>query len=176
MRSAQRICRMVFVTLVFFGCRTDPVAPQAPPSAEDAVATPADLSLRADRCPNGPPPIVRLLEVVRESVNGLNIDRYFIEVANRQAYPVALFASSPNLPPCGLNPMASRTWVTVQGLADGAVIYTQGFCDLRDPANLTGIWFAVPVGSPAVTHAQVVMEDRACGTTYRSVPTRISSE
>ena len=37
--------------------------------------------------------------------------RYRYDVFNKDAYPADMFAASPNLPPCGANTKASRTWV-----------------------------------------------------------------
>ena len=65
-----------------------------------------------------------------------------LTVVNWSDYSPALFADSPKLPPCGLTPSVSRTWVDIYN-ARGQRLY--GFCDLAEPANLTQLYFSVPI-------------------------------
>lgn len=65
--------------------------------------------------------------------------RYRYNVENFEAYPNALFAPAPALPPCGANKNASRTWVDV---FDKSGKRLNGFCALAKNADLNGIWFA----------------------------------
>lgn len=87
---------------------------------------------------------------------------YFdLSVVNWADYPAELFASSPDLPPCGLNSSASRTWVDIIGVdssEDKSRIY--GFCALGGPEGLTRMWFAVPQGSPPPPFVYVTLWDR----------------
>lgn len=94
--------------------------------------------------------------------DGLPYTYYALAVVNWADYPATLFAASPDLPPCGLNASASRTWVDIVGYDDAteeeARIY--GFCALDDPESLEGLWFAVPRGSPPPSSVYVTLWDR----------------
>lgn len=68
-----------------------------------------------------------------------------LRVVNWRSYSPVLFVASPNLPPCGLNTAAARTWVDIYNARTGARIY--GFCALGTPADLTRIWFATPAAA-----------------------------
>jgi hypothetical protein len=95
-----------------------------------------------------------------------------MNVVNWSDYPEELFEPAPDLPPCGLNTNASRTWVRIFR-ADGTYIY--GFCAFSSPSNLTLLWFAVPRGEAPPDEVYITLIDRLCGITYRSnlAPTRI---
>jgi hypothetical protein len=98
--------------------------------------------------------------------------RYNLSVSNRREYPAELFAPAPQLPPCGLNTNASRTWVNIFQ-ADGTYLY--GFCALSQPDDLDGIWFAVPLGSTPPPAVYITLVDRLSGITYMSnlvIPTK----
>lgn len=172
MRRALDIPAVAAVVLLLVSCGDSPASPSSPPLGTATSSGPA-TSASAGACRDTPPPIVRLLAIERETLSGVTFDRYQVEVVNRQAYPAALFAAAPTLPPCGLNTAASRTWITVHGLVGGVSTYSHGFCGMLEPSHLTGMWFTVPVGSPAPSHLQVTMLDRACGTLYASRATPI---
>lgn len=84
--------------------------------------------------------------------------RYDLTVSNWADYPPELFAAAPDLEPCGLNDDASRTWVDIVDAAMDEQIY--GFCGLRDPQDLTGIWFAVPRGTAPPARVYATLWDR----------------
>ncbi len=86
-----------------------------------------------------PPPILRYVGQHPDFPALIHVD---LTVVNWNAYSPVLFVPSPNLPPCGLNPSASRTWVDIYNVRTGRRIY--GFCALGAPADLTRIWFATP--------------------------------
>ena len=65
-----------------------------------------------------------------------------LAVTNWQAYPPAMFAPAPNLPPCGANPAASRTWVDIYNAITNQ--HLNGFCALSAPVQLERLWFATP--------------------------------
>ena len=91
--------------------------------------------------------------------------RYRMTVANRADFPDELFAPAPDLPPCGLNSNASRTWVDIY-TGDDVRLY--GFCALSDSDGLDGIWFAVPRGQPPPDCVYITLNDRRCDQTYKS--------
>ena len=98
--------------------------------------------------------------------NGQEFTRYLLSVTNRSIFPNELFEPAPDLPPCGLNSNASRTWVHIYNGETGARIY--GFCALRLPEHLDSIWFAVPRGEAPPPAVYISLEDRRCDITYTS--------
>jgi hypothetical protein len=61
--------------------------------------------------PTLPNPVLFLTGTEAYSTGGKQYIRYNYAVFNRSEYPDAMFAAAPNLPPCGKNTKASRTWV-----------------------------------------------------------------
>jgi TonB family protein len=97
--------------------------------------------------------------------NGKAWTRYKLTVANLAAYPNALFAASPSLPPCGSNTKSARTWVDIY---DRTGKRLNGFCALISSLDLNKIWFAVPQGDTPPSHVYVVLTDRLTNATYKS--------
>ena len=58
-----------------------------------------------------PNPVLYFLGQEFLTVNGKQVTRYNFDVLNKSEYPTDLFAASPDLPPCGTNTKAARTWV-----------------------------------------------------------------
>ena len=97
-----------------------------------------------------------------EDIEGSDATRYFLEIVNWDQFPNELFVNAPELPPCGNNANASRTWITIYSTVDFARIY--GFCALSEmPAE---IWFAGQPGQyPSV---YIDLHDRKCDIHYPS--------
>jgi hypothetical protein len=99
-------------------------------------------------------------------VNGMTLTRHLLSVANRYAYPAEMFALSPDLPPCGLNDNASRTWVEIYDAGtDGRI---NGFCGIAAPQGLADLWFAFPLGTESPTAVYVTLIDRRLDLVLRS--------
>jgi hypothetical protein len=81
-------------------------------------------------------------------------------VSNYAEYSADLFEAAPNLPPCGRNTRAARTWVEIFGDKDERIY---GFCALKSPAELQQIWFAVPDGASPPKWVRVEIRDRLTG-------------
>ena len=96
---------------------------------------------------------------------GKSFTRYRYAVDNSAAYPADLFAASPQLPPCGNNTKASRTWVDFYDQR-GKRLY--GFCALTKPADLNQIWFALERDVVPPSWVYIEMTDRATNTKYKS--------
>jgi hypothetical protein len=96
---------------------------------------------------------------------GKNFLRYNYVVDNSADYPADLFAAAPQLPPCGSNTKASRTWVDIYDQR-GQRLY--GFCALSKPADLNHLWFALEEGVVPPSWVYVEMTDRATNTKYKS--------
>jgi hypothetical protein len=112
-----------------------------------------------------PNPILYFLGQEFLTINGKQITRYNFDVANKSDYPDDLFAASPNLPPCGTNTKAARTWVDFY---DQSGKRLQGFCSLGKPADLNGIWFALETGVIPPSWVYIEMNDRKTNTKYKS--------
>jgi hypothetical protein len=69
------------------------------------------------------------------------------------------------LPPCGKNTKAARTWVDFY---DQSGKRLNGFCALSKPADLSGIWFAVEVGTTPPSWVYIELNDRQTNTKYKS--------
>ncbi len=112
-----------------------------------------------------PPPLATLHQVETYVVGSTTYERFRFHVENDAEYPQELFDPAPNLPPCGANTNASRTWVNLRNAADDSYLY--GFCGLGSSAMLDFVWFARPQGTaPAAVYLELV--DRATGRVYRS--------
>lgn len=112
-----------------------------------------------------PNPILYLTSTEYYSTGGNNFIRYNYDVLNKDAYPNAMFASAPALPPCGKNTKASRTWVDFFD-SRGKRLY--GFCALGKSADLGSIWFALPDGEVPPSYVYIEMNDRETNTRYKS--------
>ncbi len=118
-----------------------------------------------------PDPILVLKDIKQDAIGENEFTRYLLEVTNYAEYPDALFASAPDLPPCGLNEGASRTEVRVY---DEEGNYRSGFCSFAAADHLNHIWFVVPKDALAPQFVHITMTDRRCNTTYTSEPVAIA--
>lgn len=112
-----------------------------------------------------PNPVLYLLGQEYFSTGGKNFVRYRFDVHNKDVYPNDLFAKSPDLPPCGSNTQAARTWVDVY---DQTGKRLQGFCALGKSSDLGSIWFATEEGTVPPSWVYIEMNDRKTNTKYKS--------
>ncbi len=98
-------------------------------------------------------------------IDGREYTRYWLSITNWSAFPDELFVAAPDLPPCGENPNASRTWAEIYNQDDS---YLYGFCDLATSEQLTDLWFAVLKGQAPPEYVYVTLTDRRCNITYTS--------
>jgi hypothetical protein len=127
-----------------------------------------DVIVRPDRPIITPPfrpepaalPVPRLsfLRSERDNIRGTEFVRFYLSVDNWRDFAADFFAASPNLPPCGANTNAGRSWVDIVDSATGARIY--GFCALGQPQDLTQLWFARQVGTPIPASVRIRIHDR----------------
>jgi hypothetical protein len=115
--------------------------------------------------PPVPNPVLYLLRTDVFQQGGKTYVRYYFDVLNKDQYPAAMFAAAPDLPPCGKNTKASRTWIDFfdQG---GKRLY--GFCALAKPADLNGIYFALEENVVPPSWVYIEMTDRQTNTKYKS--------
>ena len=113
-----------------------------------------------------PNPILYLTGTEYYTANGRNWVRHRYDVFNKDAYPDAMFAASPTLPPCGTNANASRTWVDFFDARTNRRLY--GFCALGTAGNLGSIWFATEEGTIPPSWVYIELTDRQTNQKYRS--------
>jgi len=128
------------------------------------VCVAADAPSKA-QAPALPKPVLVLTSIEPFKNAGKDWTRYRYAVDNSSAYPDALFAASPELPPCGNNKKASRTWVD---LYDQTGKRLNGFCALGKAADLKQIWFALESNVIPPSWVYVELNDRATNTKYKS--------
>lgn len=112
-----------------------------------------------------PNPVLVLKGLEAFSTGGKSFIRYNYFVENYAAYPNEMFAASPQLPPCGKNTSASRTWVDFYD-QPGKRIY--GFCALKDHDGLNEIWFALEEGVIPPSWVYIELTDRKTNIKYKS--------
>lgn len=98
--------------------------------------------------------------------NGKSWIRYRYAVVNREAFPDSLFAAAPELPPCGTNTRASRTWVDFY---DSRGKRLNGFCALGKSSDLEKIWFAAEADAIPPSWIYIELNDRQTGTKVKSM-------
>ena len=97
------------------------------------------------------------------TVSGDRVE-FQLDVPNYAQFPDPMFSPAPDLPACGLNTSAARSWVDIR---DGDGNYLFGFCALYNASSLNDIWFATTVDNwPA--EAYITITDRRCNITYTS--------
>ena len=103
----------------------------------------------------------------QESVEngGKLLTRYNYAVYNFDDYPPELFAPAPDLPPCGNNRNAARTWVDLYEQS-GRRLY--GFCALKSPQDLGHIWFMLDSDAVPPSWIYIELNDRKTNTKYKS--------
>ena len=96
---------------------------------------------------------------------GKQFFRYSYDVANKNEYPDDLFAASPDLPPCGGNTKAARTWVDFYDQSGKPL---KGFCALGKSSDLGKLWFALEVDKVPPSYVYIEMNDRKTPIKYKS--------
>jgi len=112
-----------------------------------------------------PNPVLYFIGQELYETGGKQFIRYTYDVANKDLYPDDLFAASPDLPPCGANTKAARTWVDIY---DQGGKRLQGFCALGKSSDLGKIWFALEVDKVPPSYVYIEMNDRKTPVKYKS--------
>ena len=110
-------------------------------------------------------PVLYFLGAEFAQINGKQITRYRFDVLNKDQFPNELFAQSPDLPACGANTKAARTWVDIY---DQSGKRLNGFCALGKSADLDGIWFALDTDIIPPSYIYIELNDRKTNTKYKS--------
>lgn len=112
-----------------------------------------------------PNPVLAFLGQEQVETGGKKSTRYYFEVHNQKMYPADMFAAAPDLPPCGTNKSASRTWVDIY---DQKGKRLNGFCALGKPGDLLRLWFALDHEEVPPSWVYIEMHDRKTNTKYKS--------
>jgi len=112
-----------------------------------------------------PNPVLYFIGQELYETGGKQFIRYTYDVANKDAYPDDLFAASPDLPPCGQNTKAARTWIDIY---DQSGKRLQGFCALGKSSDLGKIWFGLEIGVVPPSYVYIEMNDRKTSVKYKS--------
>jgi hypothetical protein len=112
-----------------------------------------------------PNPILYFLGQEYVEINGKQITRYNFDVLNKDLYPNDLFVASPDLPPCGANTKAARTWVDIY---DQSGKRLNGFCALGKSSDLGKIWFGLETSIVPPSWIYIELNDRKTNTKYKS--------
>lgn len=112
-----------------------------------------------------PNPVLVFMGQESYETGGKQWTRYKYAVENFEIYPPALFVAAPELPPCGANTKAARTWVDLYE-QNGKRL--NGFCALGSPKDLNQIWFALEAGVIPPSWVYVELNDRKTNTKYKS--------
>jgi hypothetical protein len=105
-----------------------------------------------------PTPVLAFTGKEARTVRGNEFWYVSLSITNWQDFSADYFQASPDLPPCGMNANASRTWVDIFNAATHRRLY--GFCGISSPDTLTKLWFAVPVSEQIPERVYVQFEDR----------------
>lgn len=119
----------------------------------------------AASAPALPNPVLYLVGQEFYETGGKQFTRYYFDVDNKDVYPDELFAASPNLPPCGANTKAARTWVDIYQMNGKRL---NGFCALGKSGDLNRIWFALETDEVPPSWIYIEMNDRQTNTKYKS--------
>ena len=123
------------------------------------------LSTYAIASPPIPNPVLVFTGSEFVRVNGVEQIRYTFNVFNKEDLPAEMFAAAPNLPPCGSNKNASRTFLDIY---DQSGKRLNGFCALGKPSDLDGIWFSLPATETPPSWIYIELNDRQTNTKYKS--------
>jgi hypothetical protein len=123
---------------------------------------PADRLVGSSRLPD---PQLAVTGLRYYESGGREWTRYLFSVENRAEYPDELFAPAPELPPCGLNTRAARTWVDFY---DDKGRRLNGFCALENHDALGELWFALATEVAPPNSVYVELTDRASGNKLKS--------
>ena len=112
-----------------------------------------------------PNPILVFSGTEQVKINGVENTRYRFDVFNKDVFSVDMFAPSPELPPCGSNTKASRTWVEIY---DQRGKRLNGFCALGKPGDLSNLWFSLKSDEVPPSWIYIELTDRQTNTKYKS--------
>ena len=105
-----------------------------------------------------PIPVLSFVGKETTTIRGKRFTQAKLSITNWEKFSSDFFKLSPDLPPCGLNKKASRTWVDIHDAKTDARLY--GFCGISSPNTLTKLWFSVPAHKDLPGRVYVKFNDR----------------
>lgn len=151
--------------------RTGPAAVLLAIAAVTAMS-PTVLGGAAQAAEQMPAPVLQFDGAADVQSGGRAFVRYRLSIVNRSSFPAELFAPAPDLPPCGVNRNASRTWVNVHdGDGSGARLY--GFCALGSADELGKLSFTLPNDRKPPSWVYITLTDRRAHVTVASNSARV---
>lgn len=112
-----------------------------------------------------PKPVLHFTKKENTNIRGTNFTRIHLSIRNWDAFSDDLFRASPQLPPCGRNTRASRTWLDIFN-DQGQKLY--GYCGFGKNENLQNFSFARRAGHPLPATCYVVLWDRKTNKKFAS--------
>jgi Tfp pilus assembly protein PilF len=119
-----------------------------------------------------PAPVLEFSGAEEQQVKSGAVVVYKLSVRNRSSFAEDLFSSAPDLPPCGANASASRTWVNVHD-GDGSSARLYGFCALNSADGLGKLSFSLPKDKTPPRSVYITVTDRRANVTVTSNRVRI---
>jgi hypothetical protein len=113
-----------------------------------------------------PTPQLAFTGKAAETIRGNKFLRAKLSVTNWEEFSSDFFKPSPDLPPCGRNKNAARTWVHIHNAANDVRLY--GYCAISSPSNLQHLSFAVRSSQKLPERVYVCFEDRRTKTVRKS--------
>jgi hypothetical protein len=129
------------------------------------LALPLVLAAPAAYAQKIPNPVLSITRTEPSEQSGKKFVKYHFAVANRTAFPAEMFVAAPELPPCGKNTKASRTWIDFY---DQSGKRLWGFCALYKPDDLGDLWFSLEEGVVPPSWVYIEFTDRKTNTKYKS--------
>lgn len=118
-------------------------------------------------------PILHFTKKEASVVRGRRFTRIYLSIRNWDSFPNGLFRKSPELPPCGQNRNASRTWLNIYN-PEGQRLY--GYCGFSSNENLQNFSFAIRAGQAIPSACYVELIDRKLNKKYISNQVNLSGQ
>jgi hypothetical protein len=113
-----------------------------------------------------PAPILACTGTETKNVRGSDFAQVNLSVTNWKEFSDDFFEISSDLPPCGKNSNASRTWVDIYDAATDKRLY--GFCAFSSSISLAELSFSVPAGQAPPERVYVQVHDRRTNVVRKS--------
>lgn len=122
---------------------------------------------------NIPDPELEFVEKQELTENGRRFTVFRLTVNNWEKFPEELFEPAPNLPPCGKNENASRTWIEIYNQKSKRIY---GFCAIKSAKELmNALAFSIPEGATPPEKVFIVIFDRERKKFYKSKKVSVSN-
>lgn len=151
----------IFLAVVFFAANAAAQLPSAP------VSNVLNSGAAVRNIVRVPVPVLKLLSFNEKSeqVNGVAVNMFTFGIGNWKGFPNELFAAAPNLPACGSNKNASRTWLTIYDFQTDKAFNSN--CGFTKSEDLKSFAFNIESRNPPDC-VYITLADRATDKVYKS--------